>query len=111
MQIWKKAISLLVEENLSSLQYVQSHQITEDYARISQFVETIIRGLPWFYRIPVIFLATIIALLDMINIRNVAKCARKIPLFCMLNKLIRATSFLALFDICPKIYKDTQRSL
>jgi hypothetical protein len=102
--MWKKAVSLLVKDNLASLRYFQAHHSVENHEKIVGFVAAIIRGLPWFYRFPVMSLGMVIVLLDAVHFKNNAdnlpNFIKKIPFYNMFNKLVKATTFLVLFDIC-----------
>lgn len=106
MLLWEKGVSLLIRENLSSFEYFQRHRTSGDIDRLFSFITAIIKGLPWFYRVPVMFLSTFTALVDMICLKGITDHMKNLPAFGMLNKLVRATSFLALFDAYPEIFKD-----
>ncbi len=105
----------IILENIETLKYYQTikgkdSNIAEN---ILKFVSNVITNLPWYFRLPVMILASLVGLLCLIttghklNLLSSEKRAsflqrvQSIPFYGMLNKLIRSMAFLKLFDILP----------
>ncbi len=113
--MWRSALAGIILENIETLKYYQTikgkdSNIAEN---ILKFVSNVITNLPWYFRLPVMILASLVGLLCLIttghklNLLSSEKRAsflqrvQSIPFYGMLNKLIRSMAFLKLFDILP----------
>jgi hypothetical protein len=97
--------NLMIKDNIMSMQYFQEHGNDEAINQISSFVENGIQKLPWFFRIPIKLFMLLVAAVNIISFSrsktSVSPIAKKIPLYGMVNKLVRAMTFMILFDVCP----------
>lgn len=105
----------IILENIETLKYYQTIKGKDSNIAgdILQFVSNVITNIPWYFRLPVIILASLIGLLCLIitghklNLLSSEKRAsflqrvQTIPFYGMLNKLVRSMAFLKLFDILP----------
>lgn len=108
-------LASIILENIETLRHYQNIKdekgnVVEDTL---QFVSNVITNLPWYFRLPVIILASLIGLLCFIatghklNMLSSEKRSsflqhvKVIPFYGMLNKLVRSMAFLKLFDILP----------
>lgn len=113
--MWKSALSGIILENIETLRHYQT--IKKDSSNtvdiILQYISKVITSLPWYFRLPIKMLATLIGLLCLITTRDQlhmlpsekrALFLRRLqffPSFSMLNKLVRSLAFLKLFDLLP----------
>lgn len=113
--MWKSVLAGLILENIESLKHYQTMKgynsnVAEN---ILEFVSRIITNLPWYFRLPVVILASMIGMICLIttghklNLLSTEKRAsflsrvQVIPFYGMLNKLVRSMAFLRLFDLLP----------
>ncbi len=110
--MWRGFVRALVLENIQSLEQFQRSEAPKDeiVERAGVFVCDVIHGLPWYFRLPVQTLAAALGLLccatafrPLASLSSERRHAllrrvRRVPAFGMLNKLVRATAFLHLFD-------------
>jgi len=111
----KSVLNGIVLDNIETLKPYRimkdnDGHIVED---IFQFVLNVITSLPWYFRLPVVILASLIGLLcflatgQKLNTLSFEKRSsfikhiHIIPFYRMLNKLIRSMAFLRLFDVLP----------
>ncbi|GBE17147.1 hypothetical protein BMS3Abin15_00983 [bacterium BMS3Abin15] len=113
--MWKSVLTGIILENIETLRHYQimKDQNSNTVESIFQYVSGVISTLPWYFRLPVIMLANIIGLLCLITTghnldllssekrSSYLRRVRFIPLFGMLNKLVRSMAFLRLFDCLP----------
>ena len=115
--MWQSVLAGIILENIETLRYYQTMKDEKSSVveEILQFVTNVIINLPWYFRLPVIILASVIGLLCLIATGHklILLSSEKrslflrriqfIPFFGMLNKLVRSMAFLKLFDSCPLI--------
>jgi hypothetical protein len=116
----KNTIAGLVLINVETLQHYQTTRkdnpaVVDD---ISTFISKIINGLPWYYSFPSRMLLFITGSLCILttgkSIKSLSRERRSvflkyvkfIPLFATLNELVRALTFLRLFDVLPLVVDD-----
>jgi len=113
--MWKSTLAGIILENIETLKPYQTMKDNNSNAaeNIFQFVSNVIINLPWYFRLPVWILVSIISLLCLISTGrklNLLSSEKRssflrrvqfIPFFGMLNKLIRSMAFLKLFDSLP----------
>ncbi len=113
--MWKSVLAGIILENIETLRHYQAMKGNNSniVEIIFQYVFGVIKTLPWYFRVPVIFLAHVIGLLCLITTGHTLNllCSEKrssflrrvqfIPFYGMLNKLVRSMAFLKLFDILP----------
>ena len=109
--MWKDMLCGLALANIESLECYRiggrDNRVGEEICR---YVRMAVVGLPWYYRLPFKILATALGLLCLVTTRH-SLCSlaaedrshflrriRIVPFFSMLNKFVRATAFLNLFD-------------
>lgn len=111
--MWKQSIDGITKANLESLEYYQTRGSQQTSKDICSFVRYGIGNLPIFFSFPLKIYGTSFSffclltngkLPQSLNAKERQKMlsrARFFPLFGTLNKLIRAMSFLRLFDKIP----------
>jgi len=113
--MWKSVLTGIVLENIETLKHYQALRDENGCVveGISLFVSDVITNLPWYFRVPVIALANITGLLCILTTGSSLYLlssekrssflwrARAVPLFGMLNKLVRSMAFMKLFDSIP----------
>lgn len=113
--MWKSVLVGIILENIDTLRHYQAMKgkNSNTVDSIFQFTSNVITNLPWYFRLPVRMLASIIGLLCLIStghkLNKLSSGKRSlflqyiqfIPFFSMLNKLVRSMTFLKLFDILP----------
>ena len=113
--MWKSVLTGIILENIETLRHYQDRkgENSNTIESIFQFVSNVIIFLPWYFRLPIRMLASIIGLLCLIatgHQLHVLSSEKRsaflrrvqiIPFFGMLNKLVRSMAFLKLFDILP----------
>ena len=104
--VFKEIILFRLEEISPGL-----HIKEDKEAFISEYVSDILKNLPWFYFIPISFLAQIVSLFSIFIFfkpfpkisterkRFLLKKAKFIPLWGLLNKLVTVLTYLRMFDI------------
>lgn len=100
-----RAESLLVNDYLSSLRYYQKRKTDRTVSIIAERVRLSIAKLPWFYGTPVRLFLLMIVVISVLPPRTKSDqlpgIVRKMPLFGMINKLVRSVALLTLFDVIP----------
>ena len=113
--MWKSVLTGIVLENIETLKDYQAMKDENGCVvkGISLFVSNVITNLPWYFRVPVIALASItgllcilttgsrLALLSSEKRSSFLRRVRAVPFFDMLNKLVRSMAFMKLFDSIP----------
>lgn len=113
--MWKSVLSGLILGNIETLKHYQAMKDMNPDAvdNILQYVSGVVAALPWYFRFPVLILANVTALLcliatghrlDLLSSEKRSLFLRRVrfvPLFDMLNKLVRSMAFLKLFDVIP----------
>ena len=113
--MWKSVLAGIILENIESLKYYQNVKAenSNTVETILQFVANVISSFPWYFRLPVRILASIIGLLCLISTghklnslssekrSSFLRRVQLIPFSGMLNKLVRSMAFLKLFDSLP----------
>lgn len=95
----KKAICLLITENI----YNFRPKTDLDVSYICLFVVGGLNRLPWFYRIPIKSYLALINILSFYRPERIPAFIKQLPLFSMINKLIRSLTFLAMDDVKEKL--------
>lgn len=105
----------IILENIETLKHYQTlkGENNNTVENIFQFIAKVIISLPWYFRLPIRILGSIIGLLCLIATghklnalssekrSSFLRHVRFIPFFGMLNKLVRSMAFLKLFDCLP----------
>ena len=113
--MWKNVLTGFILENIETLKHYQTMkgEGTNTVESIFQFASNVIINLPWYFRVPVIILASLIGLyclittghkLNLLSSEKRSSFLRRIqfiPFFSMFSKLVRSMTFLKLFDILP----------
>ncbi len=117
--MWRKAVKMLVTDSISalpgpssSLSSLKKDLFLASAAReISAYVELTISEMPWFFRFPIIFIATLTGVigflvtgkaLDGVTVagrRRVMGISSLLPLYGNFSKLVRSLTLLAYFDV------------
>jgi hypothetical protein len=113
--MWKSVLSGIILENIETLRHYQTTKGKNSHTVdiIFQFISNVITNLPWYFRLPIRTLSSIIGLLCLITTghklnllppekrSSFLRSVQFIPFFGMLNKLVRSMAFLKLFDCLP----------
>ncbi len=113
--MWKSVLAGIILGNIETLRLYQTskEESSNTIESIFQFVSGDILTLPWYFHMPIRILTWAIGLLCLITTgrtltllspekrSSFLRRIRFIPLFGMLNKLVRSMALLKLFDILP----------
>ncbi len=121
--MWRKAVKMLVIDSICTLPGTAASPSASKIdaftlkasREISTYVEATISEMPWFFRYPIIFIATLTGAIGLI-VTGKAACERTtagrrravaicsfLPLYGNFSKLVRSLSLLAYFDIEGKM--------
>ncbi len=110
--MWKNVLTGIILENIETLKYYQTVKDNDSnlVENINQYIADVIMNFPWYFGLPVRILASAIGLLCLVSTGhplNLLSSEKRssfirriqfIPLYDMLNKLVRSMAFLKLFD-------------
>lgn len=105
----------IILDNIETLSHFQKSKRSrrETLENILQFVIDVVTNLPWYFHLPVRIFTNMVGLiclittgskLDMLTPEkrsSFLRLVKSIPLYNMVNKLIRSVAFLKLFDDLP----------
>lgn len=121
--MWKGVLCDIALGNVGTLEYFGKQYNSENpIDEICHFIEQSINVLPWYFNVPVKMLACITGILCLLILRtspgkmSAANRTRliglitKLPIFNLLNRLVRSLVFLTVFDILPSPVQECVES-